>query len=105
MPDPIKPETPSSAEVGGTVLPCQKPPPTHWLEIEMVGEDDSPVPLLLFEVKLPDGKLVQGCVDDQGFARVDQIASPGICQVSFPEFDRDVWTDAATSASPSTESQ
>jgi hypothetical protein len=102
MPDPIKPDGFSDAEVGGTVLPCPNAKPTHWIEIEMVGEDDSPLPLLLYEVKLPDGKVVQGCLDDQGFARLDQIASPGVCQVNFPEFDRDVWAAVTTSAALST---
>ena len=99
MVDPVKPGAPSGADVGGTVVPCEDSPPTHWIEIEMVGEDDSPVPLLLYEVKLPDGKVVQGCLDDQGFGRVDRIATPGVCQVSFPEFDRDVWADVSTRAS------
>jgi hypothetical protein len=91
----------SNAELGGTVAPCPLRKPSHWLEIEMVGEDGSPVPLLLFEVKLPDGKIVKGCLDDQGFARLDQIVTPGVCQLSFPEFDRDVWAPLTANPGPS----
>lgn len=85
----------SDAPVGATVLPCDTKP-VHWIEIEMVGEDDSPVPWLLFEILLPNGERAQGCLDADGWARVDRIPVGGQCQVCFPEFDRDVWHAVAT---------
>ena len=85
----------SDSAVGATVL-RYKAPPAHWIEIEVVGEDDSPVPWLLFEVRLPNGERASGCLDADGWARVDGIEQGGRCEVCFPEFDRDVWHAVAT---------
>jgi hypothetical protein len=61
-----------------------------WVEIELLGEDDSPIPEEKYALKLPGGKLVEGTLDDQGKARVDGIP-PGRCRVSFPDFDKESW--------------
>ena len=45
-----------------------------WIEIEMVDEDNNPVPGEHYRITLPDGETVaDGTLDNKGFARVDGI--------------------------------
>ncbi|HVC62099.1 MAG TPA: hypothetical protein VND19_17265 [Acetobacteraceae bacterium] len=78
------------------VLPCQKksPPRLHWIEIILVDEADQPVPWEEYEITLPDGSIVHGALDRQGFARVDSIADAGMCRITFPRLDTEVWSPA-----------
>lgn len=78
--------------------------PTHWIEIELLDEEDKGVPYEEFMVHLPDGEEVHGYLDKAGLARLDGIAAAGICRVSFPDRDQAVWcplaaTDPATPGS------
>ena len=62
-----------------------------WIEIELVDEEDNPVPGEKYKITLPDGKTVAtGTLDENGFARVEGIDS-GTCQITFPELDKDAW--------------
>ncbi|MEM1125786.1 MAG: hypothetical protein AAGI71_03975 [Bacteroidota bacterium] len=85
----------SDQEVGATTQPCPfesppEEPPAHWVEIVLVGEDDSPVDAEPYEVTLPDGTVVHGALDANGRARIPS-ATPGTCQVSFPHLDEAGW--------------
>ena len=72
------------------IEPCPlRKPPTHWIEIELVGEDDRPIPWQAYTVLLRDGTRVEGYLDDKGLARIEQIAFVGDCQVCFPDLDKD----------------
>jgi hypothetical protein len=71
-----------------------------WIEVQLVGEDDSPIPNEAYEIRLPGGELVSGTLDDKGSVRLDGIP-PGTCRVSFPELDKDAWTALATQPSGS----
>ena len=74
-----------------------------WIEVQLVGEDDSPIPQAQYEIKLPGGKLVAGNLDDDGAVRLEGIP-PGVCGVSFPELDKDAWTSIkAQSEQPAAE--
>jgi len=65
-----------------------------WIEIELVDEDDNPIPGERYKVTLPDGKTVaEGTLDENGFARVDGI-DPGNCKITFPNLDKDAWEKA-----------
>jgi len=65
-----------------------------WIEIELVDEDDNPIPGERYKVTLPDGKTVaEGTLDENGFARVDGI-DPGNCKITFPSLDKDAWEKA-----------
>lgn len=64
-----------------------------WIEIEMVGEDDKPIVGEAYRIKLPEGSVVEGTLDDKGFARVDGI-EPGNCQITFPNLDCEAWERA-----------
>ena len=63
----------------------------HWIEIELVDEDDNPVPGEAYRITLPDGTTVaSGTLDHKGQARVDNI-DPGTCKVTFPKLDQEAW--------------
>jgi hypothetical protein len=69
----------------------EKAQKTSWIEIEMVDEEDQPVPGMAYRITLPDGETVaEGTLDEKGFARVDGI-EPGTCQITFPDLDQDAW--------------
>ena len=61
-----------------------------WIEIELVDEEDNPVPGERYRITLPDESVAQGTLDEKGFARVEGI-DPGTCQITFPELDKDAW--------------
>jgi type VI secretion system secreted protein VgrG len=62
-----------------------------WIEIELVDEDNKPVPGERYQITLPDGATIaSGTLNEKGFARVDGI-DPGTCKVTFPDLDKDAW--------------
>ena len=63
---------------------------TSWIEIEMVDEEDEPVPGEKYKITLPDDSVAQGTLDDKGFARIEGI-DQGTCKITFPELDKDAW--------------
>jgi len=72
------------------VAPCPaaKQPQVHWIEIELVAEDGSPIPWEMYTIAIPGRPPENGLLDEQGFARIEQIEKAGDCQVSFPNLDR-----------------
>jgi hypothetical protein len=62
-----------------------------WIEIQLIGEDDKPIPNIEYNLMLPGGTLRSGKLDDNGCTRVDNLP-PGQCQVSFPSLDQEAWT-------------
>lgn len=66
--------------------------PTHWIEIQMIGEDDNPIAGEAYTVKLPNGALITGRLDENGWARIESISSAGECHISFPRLDRRAWS-------------
>jgi hypothetical protein len=88
------PETFGTGDVGSAVQPCQlrpKPKPIYWIELEMIGEDDQPIPWEEYEVTLPGGEMVSGYLDDRGWARIDNIEIAGTCRICFPLLDQEAW--------------
>ena len=85
--------TPGAARYGEVVARCplaavKEPKP--WISIQLIGEDDKPVPGGACRIVLTDCSTVEGVLDGDGSARVDGI-DPGACVVTFPELDRDAW--------------
>jgi hypothetical protein len=80
---------------GSTPLKPHKPDETKksWIEIELVDEEDQPVPGERYKIELPDGSVAEGTLDEKGFARVDGM-DPGTCKITFPELDKDAWEPA-----------
>lgn len=85
------------AAVAATALASEAQQPQHWIEIELVGEDDQPIANEAYEVTLPDQQVVKGNLDAAGWARIDNIASAGTCRVSFPRLDEAAWVVHAQS--------
>ena len=81
---PIKPHKPTTAdEDEGKKL--------SWIEIELVDKKNKPVSGETYRVTLPDGEtVVEGTLDEKGFARVDGIA-PGSCKITFPNLEKQAW--------------
>lgn len=109
---PTDPENPVEADVAdpgkaaklkekkGTTKPEKAHKPTEedkeeksWIEIELVDEEDQPVPGEKYKITLPDGSVAKGTLDENGFARVEGI-EPGTCQITFPNLDKDAWEPA-----------
>ncbi len=76
---------------GSGVQSC--PLPLHWIEIELVGEDDKGVADQAYQIVAPDGKEYTGRTDAHGLARVEGIPG-GSCKVSFIELDQEAWEGA-----------
>jgi hypothetical protein len=90
----------SERPVGSTVQSC--PPQesgdeqTHWIEIQLIGEDNKPLPWEEYLVELPDGTKVPGYLGADGLAELRGLPSGGICKVCFPRLDRDAWMEVDT---------
>ncbi|WAS94256.1 hypothetical protein [Nannocystis punicea] len=65
-------------------------PPTHWVEIQLVGEDGEGIPGQRYRIVAPDGVEWRGYTDSLGVARLSRIPE-GTCQVFFPDLDADAW--------------
>lgn len=91
------PEQFSQREVGSAIQPCPRSlPPLHWIEIELLGEDNGPIPWEEFRIVPPHGQAIKGYLDENGWARVDGLRDAGACEVSFPQLDKEAWRyDAA----------
>jgi type VI secretion system secreted protein VgrG len=66
----------------------------HWIEIDLVDDEGKPVPGEPYEIKMPDGSVKKGSLDENGFARVDGIEDPGNCEITFPNRDKKAWERA-----------
>ena len=90
-----------SGKYGSTPVTIHKPPQTpeektqknSWIEIELVDEEDNPVPGEAYRIGLPDGSVAEGTLDEKGFARIEGI-EPGACSITFPNLDQDAWEKA-----------
>jgi hypothetical protein len=64
-----------------------------WVEIELVDVTNRPMAGVKYQIRLPDGSVRKGRLDEHGVARVERIR-PGECAVEFPELHRVEWTKA-----------
>jgi hypothetical protein len=78
------------APYGEAVQPCPLQQPKTWIAVQLIGEDDKPVPGIPYRILLPDGSTREGVLDAEGTARVENI-DPGTCVVTFPGLDQDAW--------------
>lgn len=77
------------------VAPPTPPAPKDWIEVELTGDDGSPIAGARYWIKSPDGKVHEGRLDAEGRARVDGIPA-GQCEVRWPDLD----DEAAVQAPP-----
>lgn len=64
-----------------------------WVAIDLVDDQGTPVANEPYELQLPDGTIVAGRLDQNGYARVDGVTA-GQCQVRFPRLDGAAWRPA-----------
>lgn len=64
---------------------------THSVVIELVGEDDEPIPHAAYRLVGPDGRVRRGRLDEDGRAEHHDIREAGTCKVCFPDFDEEAW--------------
>ena len=91
----------SRAPAGSPVQSCGSPPADtvvspekkSWIAIELVDEDNKPVPYEDYRVTLPDGTPIEDSLDDKGRSKITGI-DPGTCKVSFPNRDGKDWKRA-----------
>ena len=88
---PFKP--PSEEEQTGPENEKEKEKEKSWIEIKLVGEDGEPIPGEKYTITLADGSVVEGTLDEKGFARVEGIEK-GTCEISFPNLDENAWESA-----------
>jgi hypothetical protein len=65
-------------------------PVSHWIEIELVGEDGVGIANEEYLIVAPDNVEYRGTTDAAGIARVDGIVK-GVCKVNFPKRDGESW--------------
>ena len=82
---PVKPHKPPTEEEKE-----EKKEELSWIEIEMVGEDDEPIPGEKYKITLPDDSVAEGTLDEKGAARVEGFEK-GTCKVCFPDLDKEAW--------------
>ena len=82
---PVKPHKPPTEEEKE-----EKKEELSWIEIEMVGEDDEPIPGEKYKITLPDDSVAEGTLDEKGAARVEGFEK-GMCKVCFPDLDKEAW--------------
>jgi hypothetical protein len=75
--------------MGSATVPCPLAKKT-FIAVQLVGEDDSPVPDERYVIVLPDGTTREGRLDGSGKALVDGL-DPGTCTIRFPDMDKSAW--------------
>lgn len=73
-------------------LPAYEKPTTaaRWIEFELVDAKGKPMADEAYWIKPPDGDPIEGKLDKDGKARMDDI-KPGLCVVRFPNIDKNDW--------------
>ena len=65
----------------------------HWIAIRLKNADGAPVPYEPYRLKLPDGTVTTGRLNNEGMAKVEGI-DEGTCEVNFPSIHGDEWRPA-----------
>jgi type VI secretion system secreted protein VgrG len=66
---------------------------TSWIEIELLDALGNPVAGETYRVKLSDGSVAEGTLNEKGLARLEPV-EPGNCEVTFPNMDGRSWEKA-----------
>ena len=70
------------------VQPCATDP--HFIEFQLLDQDNKPVPGEPFQVRLPDQSIVTGTLDNDGKVRFDPIIA-GQASIIFTGMDKKEW--------------
>ena len=66
----------------------------HWVEVQLVGDDDVGIAGAICELTLASGKVIRRRTNRHGIVRVEGFTSAGNCTVCFPEMDEEAWAPA-----------
>jgi len=69
------------------------PAKRSWIVVELLSDDGRPMAGESVRLDLPDGSSYSGALDRNGRLRLEGI-DPGMCQVSFPDWDGRDWRPA-----------
>lgn len=72
---------------------------THWIELELLDEEDRPQAQEPYWIRLANGMIQEGLLNDQGIVRIDRIPA-GMSLVKFPTIDREEWEVASSPVKP-----
>jgi hypothetical protein len=85
-----QPAAPRPDETSTTPALGPEPRPDAWIAIEVVDDDDKPVPNVAYRIQCADGRVRTGTTDRKGKAREEGL-QPGDCEVSFPALHETDW--------------
>jgi len=63
----------------------------NWILIDLLGEDDKPIPDEKYKLEMPDGTVKESSLDESGRGFIYDIEKKGECKISFPDIDKDAW--------------
>jgi hypothetical protein len=64
-----------------------------WIEVQLVNKKGQPVPGARYRLKITDGSIREGKLNENGSVRVPGI-DPGMCEITFLDYDAKEWTPA-----------
>jgi hypothetical protein len=76
--------------IGARKQPDQVKEKKAWIEIILVDNEGKPMPGVKYRITPPDGKPVEGRLNEHGQAGLYKI-DPGNCKITFPDLDKDAW--------------
>ncbi len=82
---------PDSRQLRDLAEPVEEIRQRYRILIELIDEDELPVPQVAYRVIDGDGREHEGRLDDDGRAEVLGLRSDAPCKVSFPDLDGDAW--------------
>jgi hypothetical protein len=93
-------QAPPKIKVAKIAAPDFKPPTADeakskevkltWIEIELLDKSGAPVAGAPYEIKMKDGTVARGTLNEKGMARVEDVEE-GTCEVTFPEYAPSSW--------------
>jgi type VI secretion system secreted protein VgrG len=96
------PEDPREIEVEEPAPPAPPPEPPKelprrrpvvektWITIRIVDADDEPLRGVAYQLRMPNGAIRRGTVDEDGQVTFHGI-DPGECELTLPEIDEGYW--------------
>ena len=70
------------------VQPCADD--SHWIEFQLVDQDNNPVPGEPYKVRMPDQSIFKGTLDNDGKVKFDNIIA-GQATICFTGLDEKEW--------------
>lgn len=68
----------------------EKTPVLGWIEVQLVNQDDKPRKGERYKLRLPDGSVREGKLNDNGLMRASDTPT-GSCEICFPDIDASEW--------------